>query len=225
MTKQLNSYVAWNDGRLQKAGKVMKVWKTKIAVVPLRYLYDTVDGTERVTGDQVEAPGDRSDWVELEDAKKFYRSVELADARQIALETGRQRRRADELAAKRADDKATALAAIRESANDFADSIAAMDPFGMGQLEFSNGKLEPCRMTYVVRRSKDTVAIDYAVWWLPDAEGNARWLGPRSSVAYVGADWVYIENADGTYQEIPVPVLPDDAVAQLLAEVVWEYRN
>ena len=222
MTKQLNSYVAWMDGRVQKTGRIMKVWKTKIAVVPLRYLYDD---TERVTGDQVEAPGDRADWVELEDAKKFYRVVELADARQIAMETGRQRRRADELAAKHANDKAKAIASIRESANDFADSIAAMDSFGMGQLEFLNGKLEPCRMTYVVRRSKDTVAIDYAVWWLPDAEGNARWQGPRSSVAYVSAEYIFIANADGTYQEIPVPLLPDDAVAQLLAEVVWEYRN
>ncbi len=225
MNEQLNSYVAWTDGRVQKAGKVMKVWRTKIAVVPLRYLYDTIDGTERVTGDQVEAPGDRSNWVELEDAKKYYRVVDLADARQITMETGRQRRRADELAAKRADDKAKAIASIRESFNDFADSIAAMDAFGMGQLEFVNGKLEPCRMTYVVQRSKDTVTVNYDVWWLPDAEGDARWIGPRSSVAYLSADWVFIENGDGTYQEIPMPVLPNDAVAQLLAEVVWEYRN
>ena len=225
MNEQLNSYVAWTDGRVQKAGKVMKVWKTKIAVIRLLYRYDTLSGAEYVFGDEVEAPGDGKDFEELVEAKKYYRKVDLAEARQITLETGRQRRRADELAQKRAADKAQAMQAIRGEFDDFAESIAAMDAFGLGELRFVNGALDPCRMTYVVKRSKSAVCLDYAVWWLPDAEGDLTWSGPRCSTAYVSADYVFVQNADETYQEIPVLVMPNDAVQQLLAEVVWEYRN
>ncbi len=200
-------FVTWaGKGGMRTVARVERALKTQIVV---REMWLNDDGTTSESG--VARRYGRGEKVfEFVDADRAF---ELLRERLAAATAAAEKRAAEK---REYDEK---LARRMAEFGGFAEVLAGVDEFGMGEMRFTKDSGAPVRVIFTIEPDDGWMRASYGYWELRQRSEGQTWEGPSSST--VSFSYEYEPVLDDAGKPVSYEyVVPADAKQRVLAMVV-----